>query len=87
MTAVFSASLSMPKTPKMIMLPGEGTRGGGGHYRKLPPESVPEAEEHEDRERHDDRDQSDHPDDAGTAIVHSADALRVPGADTRSATR
>src|SRR3954471_21449816 len=87
LTAVLSASLSIPKTPKMVMRcavePYRRRRPSEEH----PPESVAEGEEDQDRERHDDRDEGDHPQHARTPVVHSADALRVPGAETRSATR
>ena len=57
-------------------------------YRNSPAEEIAEREEHEDHERDDDGDERDHLQHAGAALVHSADALRrVPGADSRSATR
>src|ERR671917_2504261 len=86
LTAVLSASLSMPKTPKVIMRRGSDRTRGGGRLEEHPPESVAEGEEDQDRQGYYDRDQRDHPQHARAAVVHSADALRVPGADTRSAT-
>src|ERR671916_3484060 len=86
LTAVLSASLSMPKTPKVSM-GGRNRSGGTGRSEEHPAESVAEREEHEDRERHHDGHEGDHPEHAGAPVVHSAEALRVPGAETRSATR
>src|SRR5215211_3698954 len=87
LTAVLSASLSMPKTPKVSMCWQEPYR----RHRlseEHPAESVAEGEEHQDGERHHDGHQGDHPEDAGPlVVVHSAETLRAPGAETRSAIR
>jgi hypothetical protein len=67
---------------------GERAEGTPGRrpLEEHPAQSVAEGEEHEDRQRHHDGHQRDHSEHAGTAVVHSTDALRRP-ADTRSATR
>src|SRR5918993_1471505 len=86
LTAVLSASLSMPKTPKVIMIGRESTPGDGRLEEDLS-QSVAEREEDQDGQRYDDCDQGDHPEHAGAAVVHNADALRRPGAERSSATR
>src|SRR5215204_6158580 len=73
LTAVLSASLSMPKTPKVSMGAGRNRSDGTGWSEEHPAESVAEGEEHEDRERHHHGDERDHPEDAGTLVVHSAE--------------
>src|SRR5215213_634443 len=85
LTAVLSASLSMPKTPKVSMGGGRNRSDGTGWLQEHPAESVPEREEHQNRERHHDGHQGDHPEDAGTLVVHNAEALLAPGSETRSA--
>src|SRR5918998_5571373 len=78
LTAVLSASLSMPKTASGSM--GERLRvlRDRARLEERPPESVAEGEEHEDRQRDDDGHQGHHAEDARAAVVHSADALRRP---------
>src|SRR5215218_7688833 len=87
LTAVLSASLSMPKTPKVSMSEGWNRTRGAGRLEEHPPESVAEGEEDEDRQGDHDGDEGDHPEHARAAVVHSAEALRVPGSERRSATR
>src|SRR5215208_2965137 len=87
LTAVLSASLSMPKTPKVSMRWRWNSTRGGRRLKEHPAESVAEREEDQDRQRHHDGDQGDHSEHARAAVVHSADALRAPGAETSSAIR
>ena len=58
-----------------------------GGLQEHPAEEVAEREEDEDNERHDHGHERHHLQHAGAAGVHSADALRRPGSDSRSATR
>src|SRR5215210_568193 len=87
LTAVFSASLLMPKTATVSMVRQSGYPRRRRALQEHAAESVAEPEEHEDRERDDERDERDHAEHARAAVVHSADALRAPGADSSSATR
>src|SRR5215211_1747731 len=87
LTAVLSASLSIPKTPKVSMRMSRERTRGAGRLEEHPAESVAEREEDEDRQGDDDRHEGDHPQHARAAIVHSAEALRRPGSDTSSAIR
>src|SRR5215213_6918324 len=87
LTAVLSASLSMPKTPKVSMSWWSNPTRGAGRLEEHPPESVAEGEEDQDRQSHHDGYERDHAQHARTAVAHSAEALRVPGSETSSATR
>src|SRR5919109_5656367 len=79
LTAVLSASLSMPKTPKVSMRRCSNRTRGAGRLEEHPPESVAEGEEDQDRQGHHDGNQRDHSQHARAAVVHSAEALLEPG--------
>src|SRR4029453_6747529 len=61
LTAVLSASLSMPKTPKKSMRRWWDVTRGARRLKEHPAESVAEGEEDQDRQRHHDRYERDHP--------------------------
>src|SRR3954465_1963589 len=84
LTAVFSASLLMPKTATVSMGSRERVLA---RLQEQPTEGIAEREEDEHHQRDADRDDQHQLQQAGPAFVHRADLLRAPGSPSRSATR